>query len=592
MPRRACRNVATAAALAAAGVMAVTAAPAAAVSVTIPVNNWAVWGSVTDKKLNEPVTLPKGAAFNGSASLTVTSTEASGTLGGSLSVPPFKASLKLAGAIPTTVGVTLTEVGESQGTISTAPAADCARGRTRLIGICATLNITSKANLGITSAGVLIEGLELPLECETSEPLVLHLTDTLPIEELDETHFKGTVTIPSMKCGGLDGLLVGPVLTELMSGPENPYALNLAPKEPSAPTVTTVPALGVSQVSARLVSEVKPDGEPVTECRFEYGTSTSYGSSLPCIASDGYVNSDVNGFMLSTPTGLSEGTVYHYRAVATNSLGTAYGSDGTFTTLGQAGSPEYGRCVEQKKAQYEDPNCTTKSAKPNRGSYEWKPGPAPSCVAQKKGEYTEAACNTKAAKAHKGSFEKAPGPGYSSTTGAVTLEMPEPVVCASSTAAGEVTGVRTGVDRITFTGCEKSGKKCTSEGANSTPSGQAGVIVTNLLDTRLLGPVFLNQVWTEFTSSQHEPYAMEFGCEGQLFRSKGSLAGAQSGDVNLMSTASATTISAAEVTNDTGEQALVTELSENGGTSWGAAEPSSELDESSNTSASKIEIKR
>jgi hypothetical protein len=41
-------------------------------------------------------------------------------------------------------------------------------------------------------------------------------------------HFTGTTTIPPIRCDGLTGLAVGPVLTTVMSGPDNPYALNLA----------------------------------------------------------------------------------------------------------------------------------------------------------------------------------------------------------------------------------------------------------------------------------------------------------------------------------------------------------------------------
>lgn len=593
MPRRTCRIAAIVATLGTLGTLAIAAAPAeAGLSINLELKNWAVWGSVTDKKLNEPVTLPKSSTFNGNAAITLNETpqEVTGTLGGALFVPPFKASLKLEGAIPSTVGVTLTQVGETQGTVSTVPAAACDRGRIRFLSLCANLSITSKAILGITSAGVLIEGLELPLECETSEPLTLHLTYTLPFAEFDETHFKGTVTIPSMKCGGLDGLVVGPILTELMSGPENPYALNLAPKEPSAPTVATRPAIGVSQVSARLIAQLEPDGEPVTACHFEYGTSTSYGTSVPCAGEYGYLT----GYVLAPAPGLREGTAYHYRVVATNSYGTSDGNDETFTTLGQAGAPEYGQCVKQKKGEYEDLYCEDKSAKPHKGSYEWEPGPAPACVAHKKGEYTEAACKTKSAKPHKGSFEAEPGPGYTSTLGTVALEAPELggyVVCSAGTATGEVTGAQTGVDRLTLTGCEMSGKKCTSEGVNSSPSGHAGVIVTNELDTRLLGPVG-GQIWTDFTSSEHEPYAMEFGCEGPLFRTKGSLGGVQSGNVDVMSTTSTTTFFPAEVTHDKGEQALFGELSENSGTSWSTAVYGDAIATASNTSASTFEVRR
>jgi alpha-tubulin suppressor-like RCC1 family protein len=252
---------------------------------------------------------------------------------------------------------------------------------------------------------------------------------------------------------------------------------------------------------------------------------------------------------------------------------------------------EYGQCVPERHGDYTGPDCLTKSARAKKGHFEWKPGPAPACVAQKRGKYSESNCETLDEKQGKpkGSFEREPGAGYTSKAGTVTLETPGlgagKVVCAASTGAGEITGVKTGVETITFTGCETSGKKCTSEGPNSTPSGITGVIVTNLLQTRLVGPV-AGQVRTELTSSEHEPYMVEFGCEGPLFRTIGSLGGVQTGDVNLPSLTSTTTFAIGE-----GEQALYTELSETGGALWMGPDPSSEVAVAANTAAEKTEIR-
>jgi hypothetical protein len=253
-----------------------------------------------------------------------------------------------------------------------------------------------------------------------------------------------------------------------------------------------------------------------------------------------------------------------------------------------AQAAEYGQCVAQKKGEYTEANCQTKSAKAKKGKFEFKPGAAPSCVAQKKGEYTNSACTVKSAKAKKGTFEKEPGPSFTSSTGALTLSAPElgyTVVCAAGTAKGEVTGTQTGVERLTFTGCESSGRRCTSEGADGTPSGKAGVIVTNLLETRLVGPVS-GKVWVQLISSEHEPYSLEYGCEGPLLRTIGSLAGVQGGDVGVSSFASTSTFASAE-----GEQALASELSEDAGAKWLGPDPSSEVTVATNTAASKTEIR-
>ena len=46
-------------------------------------------------------------------------------------------------------------------------------------------------------------------------------------------------------------------------------------------------ASSVAQTSATLNATVNPDGATVSDCHFEYGTSTSYGSSVPCASSAG-----------------------------------------------------------------------------------------------------------------------------------------------------------------------------------------------------------------------------------------------------------------------------------------------------------------
>ena len=53
------------------------------------------------------------------------------------------------------------------------------------------------------------------------------------------------------------------------------------------PDVTTGPPTNPGQTSATLTGHVDPDGAhgggPITGCRFEYGTDTSYSSgNLPC----------------------------------------------------------------------------------------------------------------------------------------------------------------------------------------------------------------------------------------------------------------------------------------------------------------------
>jgi len=97
---------------------------------------------------------------------------------------------------------------------------------------------------------------------------------------------------------------------------------------PEKPIVTTGEATSINSTSVRLNGSVNPNGSATTY-RFEYGTTTAYGSSTPTTnAGSGTSVLAVN----TSVTGLTSGTPYHYRLRATNSGGTAFGADQTFTT--------------------------------------------------------------------------------------------------------------------------------------------------------------------------------------------------------------------------------------------------------------------
>jgi hypothetical protein len=61
---------------------------------------------------------------------------------------------------------------------------------------------------------------------------------------------------------------------------------------------------------------------------FQYGITTSYGSST---AAQSYAGDTYQGVSADI-SGLSASKTYHFRIVASNSGGTKYGSDKTFTT--------------------------------------------------------------------------------------------------------------------------------------------------------------------------------------------------------------------------------------------------------------------
>jgi hypothetical protein len=95
----------------------------------------------------------------------------------------------------------------------------------------------------------------------------------------------------------------------------------------AAPTVTTGAASNVAGSSATLNGTVNPKGCSTT-VRFQYGTTTSYGSTTGNQTKTGNTTQNV----APNISGLTASTTYHFRIVATNSAGTRYGSDRTFTT--------------------------------------------------------------------------------------------------------------------------------------------------------------------------------------------------------------------------------------------------------------------
>ena len=211
----------------------------------------------------------------------------------------------------------------------------------------------------------------------------------------------------------------------------------------SAPTVLTGAASAIMPASATLNASVNPNSETVSDCHFEYGTTLSYGASVPCASVPGSGESPVG--VSAALSGLSENTIFHFRIVATNPLGTSYGADQTFTT---PSPPEYGRCVKVASGtgQYGSSACTSPGGK---DGYEWDPG-VPSA------SFTTAI-----------------------TSGSVTLETVAgaKVTCTGESSTGTYTGTKTvGGVALTLSGCKSPGASCSSAGA------AAGEIVSRSLE--------------------------------------------------------------------------------------------------------------
>ncbi len=94
------------------------------------------------------------------------------------------------------------------------------------------------------------------------------------------------------------------------------------------PSATTLSSSNITTTAAQVSGSVNPNGFS-TNYHFDYGPTVGYGSSTTATsAGSGTTGSAVNAHL----TGLTPGTTYHYRLVAVNSGGTAYGGDSTFAT--------------------------------------------------------------------------------------------------------------------------------------------------------------------------------------------------------------------------------------------------------------------
>jgi hypothetical protein len=96
------------------------------------------------------------------------------------------------------------------------------------------------------------------------------------------------------------------------------------------PRVSTGAASNVQPTGVTLNGTVNPGGVQLTDCHFEYGTTTAYGQSAPCLETVGSGTGDVR--VHADVSGLLPRTGYHFRLDAANANGLVSGGDEVFAS--------------------------------------------------------------------------------------------------------------------------------------------------------------------------------------------------------------------------------------------------------------------
>lgn len=129
--------------------------------------------------------------------------------------------------------------------------------------------------------------------------------------------------------GQLEGLLPN---TEYLARIVATNSLGIFRSSTALPFSTEAEAPGIGlntstagRSSASLRGTVDPRGTTVTACHFEWGSTSGLGHSVPCKALPGAGQGPVQ--VEAQLAGLTSGTTYHYRLVATNQAGTTIGDD-------------------------------------------------------------------------------------------------------------------------------------------------------------------------------------------------------------------------------------------------------------------------
>ncbi len=158
------------------------------------------------------------------------------------------------------------------------------------------------------------------------------------IEEFDASGASPTAVTNSSVAGAKQGLAVrgssGDVYVAVAPTTTDKIQI-LSGAVSTSPDVTTTAATGVTDTAATLNGTVNPDGEATSECLFEWGLTTAYGNTAPCVPNPAGIGSGSSPVAVSAAIGgLDVATVYHYRLKAANPNGPVFGQDETLQSAG------------------------------------------------------------------------------------------------------------------------------------------------------------------------------------------------------------------------------------------------------------------